>query len=235
MGLKVSRETTIIVKFFLDECLPPIIRDSFLYRMFQRAVLGKSAPYFIRFRNYFLKLKPGELERWYRKTEKDTVHSVCDLNAASIAVIRSLIVGRHVLDVACGSGFLSRELGRDEYSVTGVDFVIRKNVLTHPNVTYITANIEALPFKNKQFSTTVSTHTLEHTLNIGTAIDELRRVTNKRLIVVLPKERPYKYGCNLHTYFFPYEYSIFQLFGYLPGKQTLSLVGGDWLYTEQVS
>ena len=44
------------------------------------------------------------------------------------------------------------------------------------------------------------------------ALAELRRVAAKRLIVVLPKERPYRYTFNLHLHFFPYRYQVTQLF-----------------------
>jgi ubiquinone/menaquinone biosynthesis C-methylase UbiE len=232
--MKINRETSVFIKFVLDECLPPILRDSFLYRWFQRVALGKSARYFIRFRSQFLGISHKELARWYSSVEKDNVHSTSDLSKESIVAVRQLVVGKTVLDIACGRGYLSTILGDDGFTVTAADFVISKHVHKHPRVLYTKANIEDMSFPNKSFDTTVSAHTLEHTLDIAKAISELRRVTKKRLVVVLPKERPYKYGCNFHTHFFPYEYSIYQVFGYFPKKQSLSLVGGDWLYVEDL-
>ena len=53
----------------------------------------------------------------------------------------------------------------------------------------------------------MSTHTLEHVQRIDLALAELRRVAKHRLIIVVPKERPYRYSFNLHLHFFPYPWN----------------------------
>jgi ubiquinone/menaquinone biosynthesis C-methylase UbiE len=86
-------------------------------------------------------------------------------------------------------------------------------------------------FRDRSFDTVITTHTLEHTVNIEKAVKAVRRVARKRLIVVLPKERPYKFGFNLHLHFFPYHYFIRELFGHQP-TSSLHELGGDWYYRE---
>jgi hypothetical protein len=55
-------------------------------------------------------------------------------------------------------------------------------------------------------------------------------VAGKRLIVVVPRERPYRYSFNLHLHFFPYPWSWQAVAGEVPGSTLDDL--GDWLYVE---
>ena len=78
----------------------------------------------------------------------------------------------------------------------------------------------------------VCTHTLEHTKNLHRAISELRRVGSKELIVVVPRQRPYKYTFSLHSHFFPYRWSLESAFG---GRDSAQIERhGDWLYYERL-
>jgi ubiquinone/menaquinone biosynthesis C-methylase UbiE len=77
----------------------------------------------------------------------------------------------------------------------------------------------------------VSTHTLEHVQHLDRALDELRRVARRRLIVVVPKQRPYAVTFNPHIHFFPYRWSVLAWTG-TAATHTCELVGGDWLYVE---
>ena len=80
----------------------------------------------------------------------------------------------------------------------------------------------------------VSTHTLERVLNIKKAISELRRVTRKRLIIVVPKQRAYKYTFDLHVHFFPYKWSLLAYMTEATGSRDIRLLGGDWYYQEDL-
>jgi ubiquinone/menaquinone biosynthesis C-methylase UbiE len=78
----------------------------------------------------------------------------------------------------------------------------------HPAVNFLQENIERLSFADNEFDTVISSHTLEHVQDAQAAIQELRRVTKSRLIVVLPKQRPYRYTFDLHLRFFPYSHTV---------------------------
>lgn len=43
---------------------------------------------------------------------------------------------------------------------------------------------------------------------MNTALAELRRVAKRRLIIVVPKQRNYKYTFELHINFFPYLFDL---------------------------
>ncbi|MDR0527945.1 MAG: class I SAM-dependent methyltransferase [Spirochaetaceae bacterium] len=75
------------------------------------------------------------------------------------------------------------------------------------------ADITALPFPDHSFDTVLCTHALEHIRNPQKALAELIRVTRKRLIVVVPRQREYRYTVDLHVNFFPYMYSFKRFIG----------------------
>lgn len=109
-----------------------------------------------------------------------------------------------------------------------IDKELRKR---YPRLKFVEARIEKLPFRDNKFDTVVCTHTLEHIQDLAQGISELRRVAKKRLIIVVPKQRPYKYTFDLHLHFFPYEHSLLTVMG--PGRNnSCRTVGGDLFYIE---
>jgi hypothetical protein len=74
-------------------------------------------------------------------------------------------------------------------------------------------------------------NTLEHVRDIVRSLEELRRVARKRLIIVVPKQRPYLYTFNLHIHFFPYDFSLLAILRPKSNYQLKNL-GGDWFYIE---
>ena len=73
-------------------------------------------------------------------------------------------------------------------------------------MTFVETPAEKLPFADGAFDTVVSTHMLEHVRDLHRVLAELRRVTKRRLIIVVPCERPHLYTPSLHIHFFPYRY-----------------------------
>ena len=103
--------------------------------------------------------------------------------------------------------------------------------IRHSGAMLCEANIERLPFRDESFDTVVSTHTLEHVQHLGAALAELRRVAAKRVVVVVPRQRPYRVTFNPHIHFFPYRFSLLAWTG-TDRPYRCELVGGDWLYVE---
>ena len=60
----------------------------------------------------------------------------------------------------------------------------------------------------------------------------MRRVAREHVVIVVPKERPYRYSFNLHLHFFPYPWSWQAVAGAVPGATLRDL--GDWFYVEPV-
>ncbi len=101
----------------------------------------------------------------------------------------------------------------------------------YPQVNFVEGFVEKMPFPDNHFDTVICTHTLEHVQDIQGALTELRRICKERLIIVVPKQRPYKYTFDLHLHFFPYEHSLVNVVGSKKGGNCLTL-GGDLYYSE---
>ncbi len=138
-----------------------------------------------------------------------------------------------MLEVGCGHGYLAQKLS-GKYHVTAADIVIQPHLrAANPTVEFHEANIEALPFPDHAFDTVICTHTLEHVRNLHLAVAELRRVA-KKLIIVVPRQRPYIYTFDLHLNFFPYMHSLQSMLGRPEGEILCEDADGDIFYVEQV-
>ncbi len=133
-----------------------------------------------------------------------------------------------MLDVASGRGYLAERLA-GSHRVVGCDIAV---LSSSPRYHTVQGSIERLPFATGAFDTAVSTHTLEHVQHFELALAELRRVCTRRLVVVVPCQRPYRVTFNAHLHFFPYEWSLLAWTG-TDHAYSLDLIGGDWLYTEE--
>ena len=153
------------------------------------------------------------------------------MNQACTDAILELVKNKRVLEVGCGRGYLANKLSKHN-KVTACDIVISQDLKKrYKKVKFVEANIESLPFKVGEFDVVVTTHTLEHVKNLDVAVAEIKRVASKQVIIVVPRQRPYKYTFSLHTQFFPYKWSLENAFGYDPKTTTIKKLG-DWLYVE---
>ena len=94
--------------------------------------------------------------------------------------------------------------------------------------------IEALPFEDGAFDTVVCTHVLEHILDFGKALSELRRVAAKRVIIIVPQEREYRFTFNPHLHFFPYPHSFLRYITPVPARHHIRSIGRDIFYYEDL-
>jgi ubiquinone/menaquinone biosynthesis C-methylase UbiE len=92
--------------------------------------------------------------------------------------------------------------------------------------------IESLPFADGEFDTVVCTHVIEHVLEYRQAIAELRRIARRRLIIVVPREREYRYSFNPHFNFFPYTHSFLRAVHPVPERHVCVDIGRDIFYME---
>ncbi len=231
--MKLSRNITQKIGFLLDEWTPPLIRDSrwFIWPFF-RILFKDKAEIFFNFKDkapYF-----SELE--YIKTYEDVkyvlINRETDLNRECLEAIKNNVLGKNILEVGCGKGFLSGILSQN-YNVKASDILIDKELENkYQKVNFIEANIENLPFQDKEFDTVISTHTLEHVRNFQKSVSELRRVTKKRLIIVVPMQRPYRYTFDLHLRFFPYPHSFLAAMENSFNIGSCKNLGGDLFYIE---
>lgn len=95
-------------------------------------------------------------------------------------------------------------------------------------VNYVEGSLTKLPFDDNEFDVVVCTHALEHIKDIAKALSELRRVCRKKLIIVVPRQREYRYTVDLHINFFPYEYDLRRLMQ-LEKTAKVELIDNDWI------
>jgi ubiquinone/menaquinone biosynthesis C-methylase UbiE len=218
----------------MDQVLPAVVRDSkTLMSVPLKILFGEKAEIFLNFKDRAFQMSDKEFAQVYEDISDCLLQGETDLNSECIDKIITSISGSTVLEAGCGRGFLADKLSQ-KYSVTACDIVIEDGLSRkYQKVKFVEANIEDLPFKTGEFDTVVCTHTLEHVRNIQKALQELRRVAKKRLIIVVPKQRPYRYTFNLHLHFFPYRWSLFAILGHRSNSRLEDL--GDWFYYENLN
>jgi len=231
--MKLPRKWALKIYFFLDQCAPPLIRDSeWLMKIPFKLLYKDKARVFWDFKSKASTMTDREFYNTYQEIKSVLMERDTDLNELCIDEIFRHIGGQTVLDVGCGQCFLAAKMSK-KYQVTAVDIAIDPALnLRYSGIKLVAGRLEKLPFRNEEFDTVVCAHTLEHVQNLFAAISELRRVTKRRLIVVVPKQRPYKYTFDLHLHFFPYEHSLRTVMA--SDRRTLSCkdVGGDLFYVE---
>lgn len=230
-----NRETTNFVRFVIEDVIPPVVRDSSAFRGLMKLAWGQHIDQLAQFRERAAFLTDEEYAELYRNHPR--VHEGTDNSAACIARIQEDVVGTSVADIGCGTGALLKHIRAANPGLTrvaGVDFVI-DDAGRIDGVEYHAARIEKLPFADNEFDTVVCTHVLEHVLDFRASLAELRRVAGKRLIVVVPREREYRYSFNPHFNFFPYRHSFLRAAFPIPDAHLCVDVGRDIYYREDVS
>lgn len=232
--MNLSRDFTNKINWVLDNLFPPFVRDSRVIMSPLFVLLfGKKGKLFLNFKENAWKFSSQEMANYYKELASVHIKRETDLNVSCEKYILKNIIGNRVLDIACGRGYLAKKIHQKKScDVVGIDFVIPDHLKKTQHITFKEGIIEDIDYPNNFFDTVISTHTLEHVLDLEKCISELRRVAAKRLIVVLPKQRPYRYTFDLHLQFFPYKYSVLKAFGNAKGNCVL--LDNDWLYIEDL-
>lgn len=230
----VSRRFATTAQFVLDQLVPPLIRDSaWFMRLPMRLVLGRHVDRYMSFKDDVFAYDDEEFADLYRSVETgSSLHGETDLNQPCIDEILESLVPGSVLEVGCGRGFLATQIERTGRSVTACDIVVPDAVRQRcPQVDFRECSATRLPFADESFDAVVCTHVLEHVPDLHQAIAELRRVARRQLIVVVPRQRPYRYNFNLHIHFFPYRWSLESVLGAGPMTRIVDL--DDWYFEER--
>ena len=229
-----KRETTNRIRTVLEDWLPPIVRDSYLMRLLFRSKWGRLVDDLEQFRANIAFVSSEQYAAVYDRLPR--IQHGTDNSAACIREIGKAVCGSSVLDVGCGTGYLIDALAgaNPERSYTGIDFQTdQATMASRPNVRFDEGPIEALPYPDMAFDTVICTHVLEHVLDIAAAIAELRRVCRNRLILVVPREREYRFTFNPHVHFFPYEHSFLRVIRPRDERFTCKSIGRDIFYVEE--
>jgi ubiquinone/menaquinone biosynthesis C-methylase UbiE len=226
----ISRERALRLNQLLDDWVPPRLRDSRPFAWLARRLYHGTAIDIVDFKSEAFHLGADAYGAFYAQLDERFPGGETDLTRASLDAVVAAVVGDRVLDVACGDGLLVARLGAEHATVVGCDVFLSPSARAR-GARLVLGNIERLPFPDGAFDTVVSTHTLEHVQHLPATLAELRRVARTRLVVVVPRQRPYRVTFNPHIHFFPYDFSLLAFTG-TDRPHRLDLVGGDWLYVE---
>jgi ubiquinone/menaquinone biosynthesis C-methylase UbiE len=230
-----KREITNIIRWVMEDVMPPVLRDSPPFAWLMSRAYGPLVHDLAAFRQRAHALTPQEYDALYRRLPR--VHEETDNSDAILAAIAAHVVPGRIADIGCGTGYtLGRLSARPELKdsqFTGVDFQISDSTRARwPNLTLTESAIEHLPFPDGSFDTVLCTHTLEHILDVRQAVAELRRICRKRLILVVPREREGIYTFNPHFHFFPYVHSFLRVMIPVPSHYHAKDIGRDIFYWE---
>ncbi len=236
--MQVSHLTARIANLVINELLPPLVRDCrwCMYPLF-RLAFGGRATLFMDFRTRAASLDEAAFTGVYRDTADCHLKVDTDINPQCLQRILQERQGERVLEVGCGRGQLLAALHRQApgLQLSGTDILRDAAINGMPWLHFVPGMAERLPFPERRFDTVICSHVLEHVRDPGAVLRELRRVCARRLIIVVPRERPYRFGFNLHLHFFPYAYSVAHGIAVgATGRVRFGLEGGDWFYTEDM-
>ncbi len=225
-----QRRVTNVIRYVLDEWLPPAVRE---LRPLNRlmADLFHGPGFDLDFKEKAFAMSDAEIaEAYARVAAGQSRYRECDTTPAQAAAIVATTVGPRVLEVGCGNGMVTGLLAAGGHDVVAVDVGLHSLRATQDrtgasNVALVAGALPALPFADGCFDTVVCAHTLEHIPDLHAAARELRRVAKQRVIVVVPRQRYYRYTVDYHLHFFP---SAARLAALLDGEARR--VDGDWLF-----
>lgn len=231
--MAIDRTTVNRVRYVLEELLPPALRDSALFLPLMYLAYGREARRYISFRERVGRMSDAEYAAYY--AELTPLMARTDLSRACIEATLADLAGDRIADVGCGRGWLVRRIAglRPSAQCVGIDIAPPPADDLPDNLSFVEGWLGRLPFADGAFDTVVCTHTLEHLPDLDAALRDLRRLARRRLIIVVPREREYRYSFNLHVHFFPYLHTFLNRIGAPPGRHRCRLIGRDIYYVEE--
>jgi len=225
-----NRSLTNTIREVMDNYLPGFIRDNkfFLYPVFYYWYKGKNVSYYMNFKEFAKNISEKEFTEAYRNLDCRANDRETDLNSGCIEYMLENMSKEagSILDAGCGRGYwLNLVAENSSLRITGCD--LYDNVKLKRG-SYVKANLEDLPFDDNSFDIVTSHHTIEHVLNPQKAVNELKRVAAKQLIIVTPCQKYFKYTFDLHLNFFEEENSLTALMNM--ANYVCRKIMGDWVY-----
>jgi ubiquinone/menaquinone biosynthesis C-methylase UbiE len=219
-----DRRITTPVRRLLDDWLPPVVREwRPLNSLLARMVHGRN--FDLDFKERAFHMSDREIADAYGELAQGGARfRDTDTTPAQIDAILAAATGS-VLEVGSGNGILSERLRQAGHPVIAVDVTTGSAAETARRAAcpVALAGLPDLPFRDRAFDTVVCSHTLEHIPDLWAAAAELRRVA-RRVVVVVPKQRYYRYTVDYHLHFFPSAGPLERLLG-----GTAHEVDQDWL------
>lgn len=224
-----NRNLTNLIRIFMDEWLPPVIRDSnwFMYPFFYIWFKGKNIRTYMDFKSLAYSMSDEEFSDVYRNLDCMAKDRPTDMNDECVDFILKNLdsSAKTVLDVGCGLGyFINKVHDLGKFETFGCDVLPSAPI----KGTFVQGSIDALPFPDNSFDIVTCNHTIEHIRDPEKAISELKRVAKKQVIIVTPCQRYYFYTLDLHLNFYPIQ-SILEHAIKMTTHDCRNL-GGDWVF-----
>jgi SAM-dependent methyltransferase len=225
-----DRRVTAVVRRVLDDFLPPVVREwRPLNRWMARQFHGPA--FDLDFKEHAFAMSQREIADAYRRLDSGNArYRDTDTTPGQLDAIVAAARGR-VLEVGSGNGAVAERLVAAGREVVAVDVTLGSAHATaqRAGCSVAVAALPALPFADRAFDTVVCAHTLEHIPDLWAAVRELRRVA-QRTIVVVPRQRYYRYTVDYHLHFFPSAGPL----EHLLGGQAI-IVDGDWVVVSEAA
>jgi len=96
-----------------------------------------------------------------------------------------------ILDVGCGTGYVSEKIERSTgVAIVGCDINRIRLSVSEKRVAggVMVADATRLPFKDSSFDLVIASEILEHLNNPVSAIEEIKRVSRRNVVVTVPNE-----------------------------------------------
>jgi len=132
---------------------------------------------------------------------KQVSHSIIQKNLFTVArykiitdIISNEVGHENVLDVGCGDGVLTYQLGKTGATITGIDNnkeainYARTRLSSESNIQFFYGSCYNMPFKKKSFEYIIASELIEHLSDPSRFLNELNRVWNKggKIIISTP-------------------------------------------------
>lgn len=229
-----KRETVNKLRFILEEMIPPIIRDSAFMRFIFRLAWGDHILRLEAFKANAALNNQEEYDALYKAHPR--VQDETDNSQACIDAIIEHAEGPKICDIGCGTGaVISAMMSLEKFKnceFSGLDMMSPEEFIDYP-FDYSQGKIEQLPYEDNYFDTVICTHVLEHILDLRHAVKELRRIAKRQLIIIVPREREYRFTFNPHFHFFPYQGTLLRSLIPLPRDYAIESIGRDFFYMEK--
>lgn len=94
---------------------------------------------------------------------------------------------KNILDIGCATGEYCRKLESKGFKCTGVDLNPKYIQIACKNgIKACVMNVKNLKFEDNSFDTSLLFEVLEHVDDLNTALDEVKRVTSKNILITVP-------------------------------------------------
>ena len=196
-----------MVKTVLEDWVPPALLETRWLNGWWIHLYNPRAD--LDFKRKALFMTEQEFGAAYAAVQTERGRDWSDLDPSHVAFLLENLAEGTVLEVGAGCGLYAVAAARAGRRVTAVEMdpsrlpVIREQGrASGASVAVVGSRLEELPFPDRSFDNVVCAHVLEHVRELPRSIAELLRVARKRVLIIVPKERYYRYTPNYHLHFF---------------------------------